>query len=330
MIVKDRDISIDNIKVFAIILVVLGHSLQYIKFDSFYGPNNEYNNVLFTCIYMFHMPLFIYVSGIFHKNIDSGLAFLWKNFRRLIVPMFSWAILCVIYNYIATDIAISFESYLKTVFFGWWYIWCLVECRIALFLFCKLKNRYWKISFLLLLYIVLPYIPIPRINFFLSLFPFYLVAYYVHNKSKNFLEIYQNRIICVLLIIVFIVFLCFWNDRYSMYSSKYDITNIVNYWYFFSRLLAGFSGIYICIFFFKKFFFGLNKLTVIGRDTLGIYILQYFYCSLLRNNVIEISSIYMYYLCSFVSMSLCLLISLSVIRLMKRFKLFEQLFFGTL
>lgn len=51
-----RSTSVDLLKGYAIILVVLGHALQY-------NINNFDNNIVFRIIYSFHMPLFMFASG---------------------------------------------------------------------------------------------------------------------------------------------------------------------------------------------------------------------------------------------------------------------------
>ena len=52
----------DNIKFFLILFVVIGHfATQYTDGSGFY-------KALFIGIYTFHMPLFLFVSGVFHNN----------------------------------------------------------------------------------------------------------------------------------------------------------------------------------------------------------------------------------------------------------------------
>lgn len=50
----------DNLKGILILLVVIAHFMQ----------RNDISRVLYDAIYMFHMPLFIFVSGVFHKNTN--------------------------------------------------------------------------------------------------------------------------------------------------------------------------------------------------------------------------------------------------------------------
>lgn len=58
---QTRDPFFDNIKGFAIIFVVTGHLISYTGVNE----NSHAMQTIFTFIYMFHMPLFIWVSGLF-------------------------------------------------------------------------------------------------------------------------------------------------------------------------------------------------------------------------------------------------------------------------
>ena len=59
---KKRIFMWDNIKFLLIILVVIGH------FVNPYTKNSGIFKSIFIWIYAFHMPLFILISGMFHKN----------------------------------------------------------------------------------------------------------------------------------------------------------------------------------------------------------------------------------------------------------------------
>ncbi|MEE1279966.1 MAG: acyltransferase family protein [Oscillospiraceae bacterium] len=63
---KTRNFLFDNIKFILITLVVVGH------FIDFYIAQSDIFKSMFLFIYSFHMPLFIFISGLFHKNKDIG------------------------------------------------------------------------------------------------------------------------------------------------------------------------------------------------------------------------------------------------------------------
>ena len=60
-----RDYRLDSIKGLLIILVILGHLI--IALDNY----NVINHSVMGLIYIFHMPLFILISGYLTKHPDS-------------------------------------------------------------------------------------------------------------------------------------------------------------------------------------------------------------------------------------------------------------------
>lgn len=74
----ERKYWIDNLKVFGIFLVVLGHFTPNYKLDF----SAQY-------LYQFHMPLFFIISGYLAKDYKSTVKIiLKKNCRRLLIPYF--------------------------------------------------------------------------------------------------------------------------------------------------------------------------------------------------------------------------------------------------
>lgn len=73
----------DNLKFFLITLVVVGHFISYyFEFDSF--------KEIYIFIYSFHMPLFFFISGMFHQN---------KNVAQKVYCYFSIGMLIKILNF---------------------------------------------------------------------------------------------------------------------------------------------------------------------------------------------------------------------------------------
>lgn len=74
-IVERRNQQLDIVKGFAIVLVVLGHAIQY--------TYRDFDNLfVFRLIYSFHMPLFMFVSGMlvqFNRNKVIDLYWLKKG-----------------------------------------------------------------------------------------------------------------------------------------------------------------------------------------------------------------------------------------------------------
>ena len=90
---KERLNYIDAIKGFAILLVVMGHVIAW-QFGSFSDAQALGKPILlWNCIYAFHMPLFIFVSGLLfgYSSFPTTKSYVTKiisRFWRLIIPYF--------------------------------------------------------------------------------------------------------------------------------------------------------------------------------------------------------------------------------------------------
>lgn len=94
MIQRKNEISsrcnwLDFAKGIAILLVVIGHALQYYLY-----PNAFNEELSWRCIYSFHMPFFFILSGIassFSRISQFELKFVLNKSRRLMLPFLCWA-----------------------------------------------------------------------------------------------------------------------------------------------------------------------------------------------------------------------------------------------
>ena len=93
---KERNPLIDVLKGFTIILVVIGHACQWFSGDDRSQP-------LYTTIYAFHMPLFMFLSGYvsFNKRGEMNLV---KRFQVLVIPFFVWFLISAAYHKYLFDI----------------------------------------------------------------------------------------------------------------------------------------------------------------------------------------------------------------------------------
>lgn len=97
--ITERERWPDLVRGIAIILVIIGHTIQYVKYNN---VNYEEDGV-FLFIYSFHMPLFMFVSGYLFKSYVDRYSFIegvWRKARSLLVPIIVWGILyCSILSY---------------------------------------------------------------------------------------------------------------------------------------------------------------------------------------------------------------------------------------
>lgn len=83
---KERIISIDVLKGFTILCVVLGYAIQF-------SLTNPFENHLLNYISSFQMPLFMFLSGFVMCKSNFSLNRLQKRLYQLLVPFFTFAII---------------------------------------------------------------------------------------------------------------------------------------------------------------------------------------------------------------------------------------------
>lgn len=93
---KNRDSYFDVVKGVAILLVIIGHSIQYGNGEAFFTNNLFYNNILYKVIYSFHMPLFMLISGYFFyfsNNKYNTIHLIGNKVRTILIPIISFSFL---------------------------------------------------------------------------------------------------------------------------------------------------------------------------------------------------------------------------------------------
>ncbi len=115
-------------------LVVLGHAIQSNIAD--YD-----NNIIFAIIYSFHMPLFMFISGLvaYHPNKEISIKTLVKRAVSLGVPFFSYTVIVYFTRgcYRHETIVSWVYKCIKTPDLSLWFLWVLFLCYIALFMTTK-------------------------------------------------------------------------------------------------------------------------------------------------------------------------------------------------
>ncbi|HEY3683017.1 MAG TPA: acyltransferase family protein [Streptosporangiaceae bacterium] len=77
---NDRDAFFDNAKFFAILLVVVGHSMEPLR------DNVRAAAAGYMWIYIFHMPAFIVIAGYFTKNFEASTRKIQRLIGGVVVP----------------------------------------------------------------------------------------------------------------------------------------------------------------------------------------------------------------------------------------------------
>lgn len=191
---KKRNGQLDSIKFCLIVLVIAGHVFSKIEAS---WPSG-YCRIIWQWIYMFHMPLFVALSGYFsHKK--SMKDFFYSSLR-LLEPLILFQV-----GYIILNHAFSISEILTP----WWILWYLLSLffwrTILQFLPQKLIGKKWiVIACAFILSILVGFSPLTK---FLSLqrtfafLPFFFIGYYLREtnafeflmRKKSHLSIYLSH-----------------------------------------------------------------------------------------------------------------------------------------
>lgn len=122
-----RDNRIDSLKGLLIILVILGHVITTID------NVNIVNHAVMGFIYIFHMPLFILISGYLTKppqQQSSGSLF--RSLGNLLVTLIIFHIINSVTRYLVTGISV-WTTLAHFPYGILWYLMCLIYWRLALY-----------------------------------------------------------------------------------------------------------------------------------------------------------------------------------------------------
>lgn len=107
---------IDRLKGLAMLMVVMGHLIVFCGLD--------YENPIIDTIVLVNMPLFLFLNGLVVREVTSvfGRGYLWKKFRQIMMPFLLWGGLITLFRHETYTNFLT--SYWK---FGYWYLIVLFE-----------------------------------------------------------------------------------------------------------------------------------------------------------------------------------------------------------
>lgn len=145
-----RNTYIDKIRGFAIILVVLGHAIQhtYENFDS---------NYLFTFIYSFHMPLFMFISGYvtYKENREPDKEWMRRRTASLLIPFLVWIPFPYIFSWDNQTVVNHIVQVIKDPTWSNWFLLILFLLSLSMWGLHQIGKRlHIKIEILIAIYIM--------------------------------------------------------------------------------------------------------------------------------------------------------------------------------
>ena len=275
-----RNNFIDYAKGILITLVTIGHAIQY----AVYQDGDFWTDPVFKSIYMFHMPLFMGISGyLAYSGIQKSTftKFTLIKLKAYIIPILAWAIIfetvCFLIRSKTTLPALPILIIKDFFGSGLWFLWALFGCLILTAMVKSMGRFFWILygtsSVLVLL---LP--EKGNIVMLKFMYPFFQAGFIVATIGGWKLDRIKSNIILLDAIIITAICYALWSKDSYIYTSGMVLTG-VNASNIILRFLAGFSASIVAVFVFIKLHditpknLG-SKIEALGRDSIYIYILQ--------------------------------------------------------
>ena len=191
---KVRDERIDSVKYCLIVVVIAGHVIEY--------SETMTSIIVWKWIYIFHMPLFIFISGYFSRKKDKEL---WPSIWKLLEPLIVFQTVAII-----TKLINGGETSLIDILTPWyvlWYLLSLIYWRLLLQVIPEsiLRNAKLILPTAFGISILTGFLPIDN---FLSLhrtfafLPFFFLGYCMRGKNLFLPKKYQPLCFMFLILMV--------------------------------------------------------------------------------------------------------------------------------
>lgn len=215
-----RIYKFDNLKFLLILFVVIGH------FADLYVSTYRSMKIIFIFLYSFHMPLFLFITGIFTKKIKT-----YKDIpvKKIIFYIFLIYFMKISMFYCAKYFNLETSFYLLQGTEAYWYLSVIILYILISPIINKIKFPY-LLTFSIILGLFVGYDSTINDYLYLSraivFFPFYLLGYYYKDKSEKIIELTNKKTLKILSIIILITFI-------------YICTNNLDYIYKYRMLFTG-------------------------------------------------------------------------------------------
>ncbi len=270
-----RETYWDVVKGLLIILMVLGHAMQYA------GGGNFWGNPLWMGIYLFHMPLFALVSGCFvfqsiHRH--RGM-FIGHIARHLLIPGIFTALVCLAIKTLLTYCSgetpdVPPYTFLYTA----WFLIFIFECGVFTWIMARSESLWWRAAwFVIPMAMALLWPDFPLAGQFTFLYPIFLLGAWVRHQGLPLGNIWLGMGAAVAYVVVYCVFQEDWYVYRTPLDSLEDTAHTVPI--YLARLLGGIAGCFLLLFAVKRLSFLQESriLPLLGGSTLAIYLLQIYF-----------------------------------------------------
>lgn len=183
---RQRDLTIDIAKGITIFLMVWGH--------------NTFGTFMHEKIYLFHMPLFFFISGFFFKEV-TFTSYVKNKSQRLLLPFVLYWLFIRIWNILFMFLTQKgnlkyIQDYIQSEAFfpgtgALWFLICLFLISIVSYILILKVNKNYHLL-ILVISVAIAYLLPPQEGKFvlyygqaLLMLPFYMGGYYFYNGCLN-------------------------------------------------------------------------------------------------------------------------------------------------
>lgn len=330
---KERLIWLDSLKGWLILIVVLGHAIQYCL------PESHDTNYWWNLIYSFHMPAFIAASGFVNyrpKTYNSGyLALIKRRSCQLLVPYLIWS--CIKWLVMTDHSLTGLTNIIWKPDGYFWFLWVLWVILIIFivgdYLSCILKAKQevivGSISLFLVGVMVFLNLRVMGFQFIAYYFIFYAFGYYC-NKYKNLLT--TNKFVISFLFLIWVAMASFWNMHELPFFLKgipFIPSALLQYAY---RFATAFVAIYMIFCVVPLLLNSKNKanksLCHIGQLSLGIYVIHLMLIIPMSYWLVSIMPSIPLSIVVVISFSLAAFVSIGTVELLSKNKLTSKYLLG--
>lgn len=287
-----RDPYFDTLKGIAILLVVAGHCIQFGNGHEYFLNREYYENLVFRCIYSFHMPLFMLICGYFFYSSASKRTFietLSNKCQTILIPIISFGIVTfLIWKSVNLDFVFFTAGLddlliecIRHIRLSLWFFWALFKLSIIVAAIQKyLRDNNYIHIFVLLLVLIFPIPQLTELE--KSVYPFFLLGYW--SKKYNWWNILQRKYTkygLFLLGITYIICLYYFHKDTFVYTTGVTIWNSdLGYYQILIDLQRFFTGLFgslLCLFLVKficdkmRIDSIVRTLSFLGKFSGGIY-----------------------------------------------------------
>ena len=224
---KDRNTTIDILKCIAIIMVVLGHCIQFGCGAEYCTEKGYYTSIIFKYIYSFHMPLFALISGyLFYYSVSKRniIQILQNRVKGILIPILGWQMVINIFialqrilrTHQIAEVLYLIKGY-RGIINNMWFLWAMLVCS-CIVIICHYAFKDNIISYIVAVlgtFFIYDY----NMELWLWLLPFFIIGY-LANKNI-FWNIFSNKYskwFAFIVIAVHIICVLLWKNDFYIYE----------------------------------------------------------------------------------------------------------------